>query len=115
MPVSAEFIYKLQIFLQNVVLIIRKILRLQNETYFAITGNTTAEIIYNKADAKKKNGSFVWKEFSKRQSLKSDTTIVKNYLEELEIKKLERTVSGYLDYIERLIETHTIFTMDTLA
>ena len=88
----------------------------QNKFHFAITGNTAAEIIYNKVDAKKeKMGLLSGNNFPKGRVLKSDTTIAKNYLEESEIKKLERTVSSYFDYIERMIEAHTTFTMKTLA
>ena len=88
----------------------------QNKFHFAITGNTAAEIIYNKADAKKeKMGLLSWKNSPKGRILKSDTIIAKNYLEEAEIKKLERTVSSYFDYIERMIETRVIFTMEKLA
>lgn len=46
---------------------------------------------------------------------KSDAGIVKNYLKEKEIKQLERTVSGYFDYIEDLIERRNTFTMDSLS
>lgn len=88
----------------------------QNKFHFAITGNTAAEIIYNKVDAKKeKMGLLSGRNFPKGRVLKSDITIAKNYLEESEIKKLERTVSGYFDYIERMIETHITFTMKTLS
>jgi len=88
----------------------------QNKFHFAIAGNTAAEIIYNKADAKKENmGLLSWKNSPKGRILKSDTIIAKNYLEEAEIKKLERTVSSYFDYIERMIETRTTFTMGKLA
>jgi len=88
----------------------------QNKFHFAITGNTAAEIIYKKADAKKeKMGLLVWKNSPKGRILKSDTVIAKNYLEENEIKKLERTVSSYFDYVERMIEARTTFTMDKLA
>lgn len=47
--------------------------------------------------------------------MKSDTSIAKNYLEENEIKQLERTISGYFDYIENLIERKNTFTMTQLA
>lgn len=88
----------------------------QNKFHFAITGNTAAEIIYNKANAKKeKMGLLSWKNSPKGRIIKSDTIIAKNYLEEAEIKKLERTVSSYFDYIERMIETRAIFTMEKLA
>ncbi|MBU1349527.1 virulence RhuM family protein [Patescibacteria group bacterium] len=88
----------------------------QNKFHFAITGNTAAEIIYKKADARKeKMGLLSWKNSPKGRILKSDTVIAKNYLEEDEIKKLERTVSSYFDYIERMIEARTTFTMEKLA
>ena len=88
----------------------------QNKFHFAITGNTAAEIIYKKTDSKKeKMGLLSWKNSPKGRILKSDTTIAKNYLEETEIKKLERTISGYFDYIERMIEASTTFTMSGLS
>ena len=89
---------------------------MQNKFHFAITGQTDAEIIYKKAEAKKeKMGLLSWKNSPKGRILKSDAVIAKNYLEESEIKKLERTVSSYFDYIERMIEIHTTFTMEKLA
>ena len=88
----------------------------QNKFHFAITGQTAAEIIHSKADATQpKMGLLTWKNSPKGRILKSDTVIAKNYLEEDEIKRLERTVSSYFDYIERLIETRTTFTMQDLA
>ena len=89
---------------------------IQNKFHFAITGKTAAEIIYEKANARKeKMGLLSWKNSPKGRILKSDTIIAKNYLEETEIKKLERTVSSYFDYIERMIEARTAFTMEKLA
>ena len=88
----------------------------QNKFHFAITGSTAAEIVYNKADAiKEKMGLLSWKNSPKGRILKSDTVIAKNYLEETEIKKLERMISSYFDYIERMIEMRTVFTMGKLA
>jgi len=89
---------------------------MQNKFHFAITGKTAAEIVYKKVDAKKeKIGLLSWKNSPKGRILKSDTVIAKNYLEETEIKKLERTISSYFDYIERMIETRVTFTMKKLA
>ncbi len=89
---------------------------IQNKFHFAITGKTAAEIIYKKVDSKReKMGLLSWKNSPKGRILKSDTVIAKNYLEEIEIKKLERTISGYFDYIERMIEARTTFTMEKLA
>lgn len=88
----------------------------QNKFHYAITGKTAAEIIYEEADkAKPFMGLKTWKNAPKGRILKSDTAIAKNYLTATEIKKLERTVSGYFDYIERLIENRRIFTMEELA
>ena len=88
----------------------------QNKFHFAITGQTAAEIIYKNANAKKENmGLTTWKNAPEGRILKSDTTIAKNYLQEKEIKQLERTVIGYFDYIENLIERENTFTMESLA
>ena len=69
---------------------------IQNKFHYAITGKTAAEIIYNKADCSKEHmGSTTWKNSPNGRILKSDTEIAKNYLSEKEIKRLERTVTGF--------------------
>lgn len=84
----------------------------QNKFHFAITGQTAAEIIYTNADSQKENmGLTTWKNAPEGRILKSDVSIAKNYLDEKQIKQLERTVSGYFDYIEDLIERENTFTM----
>ncbi|WP_246233528.1 RhuM family protein [Pelistega europaea] len=84
--------------------------------HFAITGSTAAEIVYHKADSTKEHmGLTTWKYAPSGRILKSDTTIAKNYLNEKEIKQLERTVSSYFDYIEGLIERENTFTMEKFA
>ena len=88
----------------------------QNKFHFAITGNTAAEIIYNNADHTKENmGLTTWKNSPDGRILKSDVMIAKNYLNEKQIKRLERTVSGYFDYIEDLVERENTFTMEEFA
>jgi hypothetical protein len=88
----------------------------QNKFHFAITGQTAAEIIFKNANAKKENmGLTTWKNAPEGRIIKTDTTIAKNYLQEKEIKQLERTVTGYFDYIENLIERENTFTMESLA
>lgn len=88
----------------------------QNKFHFAITGQTAAEIIYKNANATKENmGLTTWKNAPEGRIVKTDTTIAKNYLQEKEIKQLERTVTGYFDYIENLIERENTFTMEGLA
>lgn len=88
----------------------------QNKFHFAITGNTAAEIIYKNANAKQVNmGLTTWKNAPEGRILKSDTSVAKNYLQEKQIKQLERTVTSYFDYIENLIERENTFTMEQLA
>ena len=88
----------------------------QNKFHFAITGKTAAEIIYKSVDKSKENlGLTTWKNSPDGRILKSDVMIAKNYLEEKEIKQLERTVSSYFDYIEGLIERENTFTMEQLS
>ncbi len=89
---------------------------IQNKFHFAIAGMTAAEIVHKTADHQKPfMGLKTWKSAPKGRILKSDVSIAKNYLVEKEIKKLERVVSGYFDYIERLLENRTALTMAGLA
>lgn len=88
----------------------------QNKFHFAIHGNTAAEIIFDKADADNEfMGLKTWKNSPNGRILKSDTNIAKNYLTESEIRGLERTISSYFDYIERIIENRNTFTMEQFA
>lgn len=89
---------------------------IQNKFHYAITGNTAAEIIYQKADHTKKNmGLTTWRNSPDGRILKSDVMIAKNYLEEKQIKRLERAVTGYFDYIEDLVERENTFTMEEFS
>ncbi|MDD2916705.1 MAG: virulence RhuM family protein [Candidatus Gracilibacteria bacterium] len=89
---------------------------IQNKFHFAITGKTGAEIIYEKSDSMKENmGLSTWKNSPNGRILKSDVIVAKNYLEEKEIKKLERTISSFFDYIENFIEQENNFTMQEFA
>ena len=88
----------------------------QNKFHYAITGQTAAEIVYANADAQKEHmGLQTWKAAPDGRILKSDTLIAKNYLDEKQIRQLERTVTGYFDYIEDLIERENTFTMEEFA
>lgn len=88
----------------------------QNKFHYAITGHTAAEIIYNKANHAKDNmGLTTWKYAPDGRILKSDVVVAKNYLEEKEIRQLERAVTGYFDYIEDLIERENTFNMKEFA
>lgn len=89
---------------------------IQNRFHYAITGQTAAEIVYSKADATAEHmGLTTWKNAPDGRILKSDVTIAKNYLQHDEIKRLERAVSGYFDYIEDLIERENSFTMEEFS
>ena len=88
----------------------------QDKFHFAITGHTASEIIYLNADANKPlMGMTTYKNSPDGRVLKSDTTVGKNYLSEDEIKKLERAVTAFFDYIERIIENRATFTMESFA
>lgn len=85
---------------------------IQNRFHYAITGHTAAEIIFSKADHTKENmGLTTWKYAPDGRVLKSDVSIAKNYLQEKEIRQLERAVTGFFDYIEDLIERENTFNM----
>lgn len=88
----------------------------QNKFHYAITGQTAAEIVYSKADSSKEHmGLTTWKNSPDGRILKSDVTIAKNYLDEKQIRRLERAVSGFFDYVEDLIENERTFTMQQFA
>lgn len=89
---------------------------IQNRFHYAITGQTAAEIIYTKADhTQEYMGLTTWKNAPDGRILKSDVSIAKNYLQENEIRRLERAVTGYFDYIEDLIERENTFNMNQFA
>lgn len=89
---------------------------IQNRFHYAITGQTAAEIISSKADHTKEHmGLTTWKNAPDGRILKSDVSIAKNYLQEREIRQLERAVTSYFDYIENQIERHNSFTMEQFA
>jgi hypothetical protein len=85
---------------------------IQNRFHYAITKQTAAEIIYNSANHEKDNmGLKTWKNCPDGRILKSDVSVAKNYLDEKQIKQLERAITSYFDYIEGLIERENTFTM----
>ena len=88
----------------------------QNKFHYAITGQTGAEIIYKHADHNKPHmGLTTWKNSPNGRVLKSDTKVAKNYLDKDQIRKLERNVSSYFDYVEDLTERHNTFTMQEFS
>ena len=89
---------------------------IQNKFHYAISGKTAAEIVYERADRNKEHmGLTTWRNSPDGRILKSDVSVAKNYLPEKDIKRLERAVSGYFDYIEDLIENENTFTMEQFS
>ena len=85
---------------------------IQNKFHYAITGQTAAEIIHSHADATKDHmGLTTWESGPERRIYKKDVIVAKNYLSVEEIEQLERTISSFFDYIERIIERRETFTM----
>ena len=90
--------------------------QVQNKFHYAITGKTAAEIVYDSADRNKDHmGLTSWKNSPDGRVLQSDVTVAKNYLSEKEIRSLERNVSSYFDYVERLLENETLLSMQDFA
>ena len=88
----------------------------QNRFHYAITGKTAAEIVYDAADHTRENmGLRTWKHAPDGRILKSDVTVAKNYLDEKQIRRLERAVTGFFDYIEDLVERENSFNMAQFA
>lgn len=88
----------------------------QDKFHYAIHGNTASELIYKKADSSKPNMNLkTWKNAPNGRILKSDVKIGKNYLNEVQIKELERTISSFFDYIERMVEKGNLFNMEDFA
>lgn len=88
----------------------------QNKFHYAITGKTAAEIVYGSADKNKEYmGLTSWKNSPDGRILQSDVIVAKNYLSEKEIRRLERNVSAYFDYVERLLEDETLLGMKDFA
>lgn len=84
----------------------------QNKLHWAITSQTAAEIMATRASARKKNmGLTTWKNAPRGKILKTDISVAKNYLNELELKHLNRIVSMYLDYAELQAERHILMRM----
>jgi len=85
----------------------------QNKLHWAITKNTAAEIIYSRANHEKENmGLNTWKNAPTGRIRKTDVVVAKNYLQEKEIKSLNRIVTMYLDFAEHQAEKQIPMTMN---
>lgn len=84
----------------------------QNKIHFAVHGNTAAEVIMNRADSKKQYmGLTTWRNAPYGKIVKTDVVVAKNYLNQKEIKSLERFITMYLDYAEDQAERGIPMTM----
>lgn len=87
--------------------------KVQNKMHYAVHGHTAAELIYERADAEKPHmGLTTWAAAPEGKIVKSDVSIAKNYLNEQEMRSLERIVSAYLDLAEDRAERHIPMTME---
>ena len=84
----------------------------QNKLHYAVTGQTAAEIIYDRADAEKPTmGLTTWKGAPDGKILKRDVAIAKNYLNEKELSRLNRLVTMFIDYAELMAEDEVLMSM----
>ena len=84
----------------------------QNMMHYAVTHQTAAEIVYDRADAEKPHmGLMTWKNAPEGRVIKSDVTIAKNYLSEKEVDELNLLTTAFLDMAERRAQRHVLTTM----
>lgn len=84
----------------------------QNMMHYAVTRQTAAEIVYDRADAEKPHmGLMTWKNAPDGRVIKSDVTIAKNYLSEQEVDELNLLTTAFLDIAERRARRHVLTTM----
>ena len=84
----------------------------QNKLHYAVAGKTAAEIIFTRADAEHPTmGLTTWKNAPHGKILKSDTHVAKNYLNEIELDRLNRLVVMFIDFAELRALTHTVMLM----
>lgn len=87
--------------------------KVQNKMHFAVSGNTVAEIIYNRVNSEKEHmGLTSWRDAPNGKILKSDVVIAKNYLSEKELMSLRRIVSAYIDLAEDMANRNIPMTME---
>ena len=87
--------------------------KVQNKMHYAVHGHTAAELIFQRADAQKPHmGLTTWAAAPEGKIVKSDVSVAKNYLDEQEMRSLERIVSAYLDLAEDRAERHIPMTME---
>lgn len=84
----------------------------QNMMHYAVTHQTAAEIIYDRADAEKPHmGLMTWKNAPDGRVIKSDVTVAKNYLSENEINRLNLLTTAFIDMAEDRAQQHILMSM----
>lgn len=84
----------------------------QNMMHYAVTHQTAAEIVYDRADAEKPHmGLMTWKNAPDGRVIKKDVTVAKNYLSEKEVEELNLLTTAFLDIAERRARRHVLTTM----
>lgn len=84
----------------------------QNMMHYAVSLQTAAEIIYDRADAERPHmGLTTWKNAPDGRVIKSDVTVAKNYLSEKEVDSLNRLSNAFIDIAEQRAEDHILMTM----
>ena len=90
--------------------------KVQNKMHFAVHGNTAAELIVKRADARKEHmGLTTWENAPDGKIVKPDVSIAKNYLNEMELEDMGRLVNATLDMAERMAKRHIPMTMEDWA
>ena len=84
----------------------------QNKLHYAVTGQTAAEIVYARADAEQPTmGLTTWKDAPDGKILKRDVMVAKNYLNEKELRQLNRLVTMFIDHAELMAEDEVLMSM----
>ena len=90
--------------------------KVQNKMHYAVSHQTAAEIIYNRADAEKEHmGLTSWRNSPDGKILETDVVIAKNYLDKEELESLERIISAFLDLAEDRAKRNIPMTMEDWA
>ena len=90
--------------------------RIQNKMHYAVHGRTAAELIMDRADADKEHmGLTTWENAPDGKIVKTDVSIAKNYLKQMELEDMGRIVTAVLEFAESRAKRHIPMTMEDWA
>ena len=90
--------------------------RIQNKMHYAVHGRTAAELIVDRADAEKEHmGLTTWENAPDGKIVKTDVSIAKNYLKQMELEDMGRIVTAVLEFAESRAKRHIPMTMEDWA